>query len=37
MLPSRLLKYFPNEGTVKLSRDTIAITDKNKLIALTRE
>lgn len=34
---TRMLKYFSNEGIVKLSRGTIEIIDKNKLIALTEE
>ncbi len=34
---TRMLKYFQNEGMVKLSRGTIEITDENKLIALTEE
>lgn len=32
---TRMLKYFQNEGMVKLSRGTIEIIDENKLIALT--
>ncbi len=34
---TRMLKYFQNEGMVKLSRGTIEITDENKLMALTEE
>ncbi len=34
---TRMLKYFSNEGLVKLSRGTIEIIDKNKLIALAEE
>ncbi len=32
---TRMLKYFQNEGMVKLSRGTIEITDKDKLAALS--
>ena len=31
---TRMLKYFQNEGMVKLSRGTIEIIDKKKLEAL---
>ncbi len=34
---TRMLKYFQNEGMVKLSRGTIEIANENKLIALTEE
>ncbi len=34
---TRMLKYFQNEGMVKLSRGTVEITDENKLTALTEE
>ena len=34
---TRMLKYFQNEGMVKLSRGTIAITDAEKLEALCEE
>ncbi len=34
---TRMLKYFQNEGMVKLSRGTIEITDENKLNALTEK
>ncbi len=34
---TRMLKYFGDEGMVKLSRGTIEITDKSKLVARTEE
>ena len=34
---TRMLKYFQNEGLVKLSRGTIEITDEKKLMALMGE
>ncbi len=34
---TRMLKYFQNEGMVRLSRGTVEITDENKLITLTEE
>lgn len=33
---SRMLKYFQNEGIVALSRGDVTITDRKKLIALTK-
>ena len=32
---TRMLKYFQNEGMVKLSRGTIELADKTKLIELS--
>ena len=32
---TRTLKYFQNEGTIKLSRGTIELTDKSKLEELS--
>ncbi len=34
---TRMLKYFQNEGMVKLSRGTIEILDENKLMALSTD
>lgn len=33
---TRMLKYFVNEGAVKLSRGTVEIVDKNKLVNITQ-
>ena len=34
---TRMLKYFQNEGMVKLSRGTVALADKTKLEELIEE